>query len=131
MLELLLCSLFTILPDYLYRRYGQGKRFGHEITFYSVWYEFRYGITACLMLTIGLITVVFYFHPSTKNVTSYFRTIPILPETNGRVAEVYVGFSDEVKKGAPLFRLDDTKLKAALDSRRQKDRRGRCCNDLC
>jgi multidrug resistance efflux pump len=114
MLELLLCSLFTILPDYLYRRYGQGKRFGHEITFYSVWYEFRYGITACLMLTIGLITVVFYFHPSTKNVTSYFRTIPILPETNGRVAEVYVGFSDEVKKGAPLFRLDDTKLKAAL-----------------
>ena len=114
MLELLLCSLFTILPDYLYRRYGQGKRFGQEITFYSVWYEFRYGITACLMLTIGLITVVFYFHPSTKNVTSYFRTIPILPETNGRVAEVYVGFSDEVKKGAPLFRLDDTKLKAAL-----------------
>ena len=87
---------------------------GHEITFYSVWYEFRYGITACLMLTIGLITVVFYFHPSTKNVTSYYRTIPILPETNGRVAEVYVGFSDEVKKGAPLFRLDDTKLKAAL-----------------
>ena len=114
MLELLLCSLFTILPDYLYRRYGQGKRFGQEITFYSVWYEFRYGITACLMLTIGLITVVFYFHPSTKNVTSYFRTIPILPETNGRVAEVYVGFSDEVNKGAPLFRLDDTKQKAAL-----------------
>ena len=50
MLELLLCSLFTILPDYLYRRYGQGKRFGQEITFYSVWYEFRYGITTCLML---------------------------------------------------------------------------------
>ena len=120
MLELLLCSLFTILPDYLYRRYGQGKRFGHEITFYSVWYEFRYGITACLMLTIGLITVVFYFHPSTKNVTSYFRTIPILPETNGRVAEVYVGFSDEVKKGQPLFRLDDTKLKAALEAADKK-----------
>ena len=114
MLEILLCSLFTLLPDYLYRRYGQGKRFGQEITFYSVWYEFRYGITTCLMLTIALITVVFYFHPTAKYVTSYFRTIPILPETNGRVAEVYVGFSDEVKKGAPLFRLDDTKLKAAL-----------------
>ena len=114
MLEILLCSLFTLLPDYLYRRYGQGKRFGQEITFYSVWYEFRYGITTCLMLTIALITVVFYFHPTAKYVTSYFRTIPILPETNGRVAEVYVGFSEEVKKGAPLFRLDDTKLKAAL-----------------
>jgi hypothetical protein len=26
MLELLLCSLLTILPDYLFRRYVQGKR---------------------------------------------------------------------------------------------------------
>ena len=120
MLELLLCSLFTILPDYLYRRYGQGKRFGQEITFYSVWYEFRYGITTCLMLTIALITVVFYFHPSTKNVTAFFRTIPILPEINGRVAEVYVGFSSDVAKGAPLFRLDDIKQKAALESANKK-----------
>ena len=24
----LVCALFTLLPDYLYRRYGQGKRFG-------------------------------------------------------------------------------------------------------
>jgi hypothetical protein len=30
MLELLLCSLVTILPDYLYRRYAQGKRFGKK-----------------------------------------------------------------------------------------------------
>ena len=34
MLEMLLCSLVTLLPDYLYRRYVQGKRFGKEITFY-------------------------------------------------------------------------------------------------
>jgi multidrug resistance efflux pump len=33
MLELLLCSLLTVVPDYLYRRYGQGKRLGREITF--------------------------------------------------------------------------------------------------
>src|ERR1700730_5597805 len=115
MLELLLCSLFTILPDYLYRRYGQGKRLGVDITFYSVWYEFRYGITTCLMLTVALITVIFYFHPATNNVTSYFRTIPILPETNGRVAEVYVGFSGDVEKDAPLFRLDSSKQQAALE----------------
>ena len=37
MLELMLCSMLTILPDYLYRRYRQGKRLGHEITFFSVW----------------------------------------------------------------------------------------------
>ncbi len=115
MLELLLCSLFTLLPDYLYRRYGQGKRLGLEITFYSFWYEFRYGLTTCLMLTIALITTIFYFHPSTTSVTAYFRTIPILPETNGRVAEVFVGFTGDVEKGAPLFRLDNTKQQAALE----------------
>src|SRR5215470_13229808 len=43
MLELMLCSLLTIVPDYLYRRYVQGKRIGKEITFYSVWYELRWG----------------------------------------------------------------------------------------
>src|ERR1044071_4388817 len=73
MFELMLCSLFTLLPDYLYRRYGQGKRFGREITFYSFWYEFRYGLTTCLMLTIALITTIFYFHPSTTSVTAFFR----------------------------------------------------------
>jgi hypothetical protein len=83
MLELLLCSLLTIFPDYLFRRYVQGKRLGREITFYSVWYELRWGITACLMLTIGLITVVFYYHPSTKTATFFFRTVPIVPETIG------------------------------------------------
>lgn len=36
MLEMFLCSLVTILPDYLLRRRFQGKRFGHEITFLSV-----------------------------------------------------------------------------------------------
>jgi hypothetical protein len=39
--ETLLCSLVTLLPDYLYRRYVQGKRLGKEITFYSVWFELR------------------------------------------------------------------------------------------
>jgi len=120
MLELLLCSVVTILPDYLYRRYGQGKRFGKEITFYSVWFELRWGITACVILTVCLITTVFYNHPSTKNVTLFFRTIPIVPETNGRVAETYVGFSGPVAGGAPIFRLDSSKQQAALDAASHK-----------
>ena len=90
MLELLFCSILTILPDYLVRRYVQGKRIGKEITFYSVWFELRWGITACVILTVCLITVIFYNHPSTTSATLYFRTVPILPETNGRVAEIYV-----------------------------------------
>src|SRR5215212_11585299 len=121
MLELLLCSLLTIFPDYLFRRYAQGKRLGKEITLYSVWFELRWGIVACLMLTVGLITVIFYNHPSTTNVTAFFRTVPILPETNGRVAEVYVdGVSDSIKQGAPIFKLDSSKQQAAAETARRK-----------
>ncbi len=120
MFELMICSLVTILPDYLYRRYAQNKRFGKEITFYSVWYELRWGITGCLMLTISLITMIFYFHPSTTSATLFFRTIPILPEGSGRVAEVNVGFSAAVSKGDVIFRLDSSKQQAALETARRK-----------
>ena len=120
MLELMICSLVTILPDYLYRRYAQGKRFGKEITFFSVWHERRWGITSCLMLTISLITMIFYFHPSTSSAAIYFRTVPILPEGSGRVAEVNVGFSEAVKQGDVLFRLDSSKQQAALETAKRK-----------
>jgi multidrug resistance efflux pump len=120
MLELLLCSLLTIFPDYLVRRYVQGKRVGKEITLYSVWFELRWGITACLMLTVGLITVVFYYHPSTSTATLYFRTVPIVPEASGRVAEVNVGFSEDVSQGKQLFRLDSSKQEAAVETARRK-----------
>ncbi|MEA2987058.1 MAG: hypothetical protein QOD94_3312, partial [Alphaproteobacteria bacterium] len=120
MLEIILCSLVTILPDYLYRRYVQNKRIGKEITFYSVWFELRWGITGCLILAVGLITVVFYNHPSTTNVTLFFRTIPIVPETNGRVAEVYAGFSGPIDKGAPIFKLDSSAQEAAAETARRK-----------
>jgi multidrug resistance efflux pump len=116
----MLCSLLTIVPDYLYRRYVQGKRIGKEITFYSVWFELRWGITACLILTVSLITVIFYNHPSTTNVTLFFRTVPILPETNGRVAEIFVGNSGPITKGAPIFRLDSSKQEAAAETARRK-----------
>lgn len=116
MLELLFCAMFTLLPDYLYRRFKQGKRLGKEITLFSVWYELRVGLTTCLMLTIALITVVFYYHPSTTNVTSFYRTVSILPESNGRVNEVFVGANSEVKKGDVLFTLDDRTQQAAAES---------------
>ena len=120
MLELMFCSLFTLVPDYLYRRYVQGKRFGKEITLYSVWFELRWGITGCVILTVLLITTVFYNHPSTKNVTLFYRTIPIVPETNGRVAETFVGFSGPITAGSPIFRLDSSKQQAAVDTARAK-----------
>jgi multidrug resistance efflux pump len=98
MFELMLCSMLTILPDYLYRRYVQGKRFGHEITFFSVWFELRFGIVTCLMLTVS----------------------PIISETVGRVAEVHVDYSAQVKQGDVLFRLDNSKQQATLETARRK-----------
>lgn len=120
MLELLLCSMLTIFPDYLYRRYWQGKRLGHEITLYSVWFELRFGIIACLMLTVALITMIFYYHPSTSSATLYYRTVPIIPETSGRVAEVHLDFTAPVKKGDVIFRLDSSKQEASLLTAKRK-----------
>ncbi len=120
MFELLLCSMLTVLPDYLYRRYVQGKRLGREINLYTVWFELRWGITACLVLTVSLITLIFYYHPATRSVTAVFRTVTILPEASGRVAEVYVTVNEKVAAGQPLFRLDDAEDKAAVETARRR-----------
>ena len=120
MFELLLCSMLTILPDYLFRRYGQGKRIGRDITLYTVWYELRWGITACLLLTVSLITMIFYFHPSARTATAIFRTVTIMPEATGRVEEVFIGLNQKVEAGSPLFRLDNSEQQAALETARRR-----------
>jgi multidrug resistance efflux pump len=63
---------------------------------------------------------VFYNHPATSNVTLFYRTIPILPETNGRVSEVSLGYSGHVEKGAPIFKLDASRQKAAVETARRR-----------
>ncbi|ASS59046.1 HlyD family secretion protein [Rhizobium leguminosarum bv. viciae] len=120
MFELLLCSMLTILPDYLFRRYGQGKRIGRDITLYTVWYELRWGITACLLLTVSLITMIFYFHPSAQTATAIFRTVTIMPEATGRVEEVFIGLNQKVEAGSPLFRLDNSEQQAARETARRR-----------
>src|SRR3981189_3539398 len=120
MVELMLCSMFTLLPDYLIRRYVQGKRIGREITLFSVWYELRWGITLCLILTMLLITLVLYNHPSSKDVSPLFRTISIFAEIGGRVSDVYVGYNQKVKKGDPLFKIDSKRQEAAVATARAR-----------
>lgn len=120
MLELFLCSLLSIIPDYLFRRFVQGKRIGREITLFTVWYELRWGITLCVILTVLLITTIFYFHPSTMAANSVFRTVTVLPETSGRVAETYVEINQSVKAGQPLFRLDGAAQEAAIATAQRK-----------
>jgi len=73
-----------------------------------------------LMLTVLLIAIIFYNHPTAANVTSSFRTMPIVPETNGRVAEIYVKPTDVVEKGAQLFRLDSTRQEADVDTKKRR-----------
>src|SRR4051794_15930474 len=119
MLELLVCSLLTIFPDYLFRRFAQGKRFGREITLYSVWFELRWGIVSCLLLTVSLITLIFYYHPATPYVTAVFRSVPIISESVGRVSEIYVRGSERVEAGQPLFRLVDTTQRTAVETARR------------
>jgi multidrug resistance efflux pump len=120
MLELLVCATFTVLPDYLYRRYAQGKRIGQEIDLFTVWYELRYGLTGCLILTILLITTVFYYHPSTTDVSSFFRTVTILPERNGRVKEVYAENGAMLSAGDRIFVLEDDQQQAAAETAQRR-----------
>lgn len=120
MLELLFASSLTILPDFLVRRYVQGKRLGIEITFFTIWYELRYGITLCLMLTITLVTVVFYYHPSTTSAVSYYRTVSVMADSMGRVDEVYAGLNESVVAGQPLFRLESDQQEAALEAAKRR-----------
>ncbi|KGJ89035.1 HlyD family secretion protein [Colwellia psychrerythraea] len=115
MLEVLLCSLFTILPDYLFRKYHQGKTWGKEITFFTMWYELRWGISACTILAISLVTLIFYYHPSTTNATPMFRTVSIMPEKSGRVQHVFVENHQQVKAGTALFSMYDESQVAAIE----------------
>ena len=126
MLELLLCSLLTIFPDYLYRRYVQGKRLGKEITFYSVWFELRWGITACLMLTIGLITVIFYYHPSTT------RRHLLLPNRSDRSRDDRPRRRDPCwlerrgRPGTAALQAGQREARGSGGDRTPEDRGGRC-----
>lgn len=116
MLETMFVALFTLLPDYLFRRYGQGKRIGHEITFFTMWYELRWGLVTCFMGAVTIITLLFYFHPSTSTVSSYFRTLTVLPQAGGRVTEVFVDNGEVVQAGDPIFRIDSTTQLAAVET---------------
>lgn len=85
-----------------------------------MWYELRWGLTACAILAITLITVIFYFHPSTRNVSASFRTVSVLSDRVGRVAEVYVKNNVSVNAGDAIFRLDTTRQEAAAETARRR-----------
>jgi multidrug resistance efflux pump len=78
-----------------------------------MWYELRWGITACMLLTVALITLIFYYHPSTTLASPFFRTMTMLPEGGGRIDKIFAKNGQLVAAGAPLFSLvDSTQLSA-------------------
>jgi hypothetical protein len=91
MFELFLCAIVTVLPDYLYRRLVQGRRFGKEITFLSAWFELRWGIIACLVLTVSLITLTTYFHPFGSNAKLAFRSAQAGSDASLQIAKPSTG----------------------------------------
>jgi len=60
--------LLTVFPDYLFRRYAQGKRIGREINLYTMCNELRWALPRAGADRF-VDNPVFYYHPSTKNVS--------------------------------------------------------------
>jgi len=116
MLALLLCSLITFFPDYLYRTRIQRK----SLTIYTFWYELKWGISSCLVLSVALLTLLVYFHPSSANAGTVFRALAMMPEGGGRVDQIYIENNQLVKAGDPLFSLLDSTQAAAVSSARSK-----------
>ena len=86
-----------------------------------VWFELRWGIIACLILTVLLITMIFsYFHPSTQNAVLFFPTVPLLPEGAVWVEEIHVSLRDKVKVGQPIFKIYSSKQEAAVETARRR-----------
>ena len=77
MLELIIGAFFTIMPDYLYRRYFQKKRLGQEITLSNIWYELRWGLVAWSILTIVLLFLRARDEPSAPEIATIRAKVPI------------------------------------------------------
>ncbi len=121
MLEFLICSLLTIFPDYLFRRYVQGK--ANRPRDQSLFDVVRASLRHHRLRDPHRIAdpMIFYFHPSTSNVTAIFRTIhhPAGVEWPGGR-----GLRRHQREGSgrcrPLFRLDTASKQAALETARRR-----------
>ena len=114
MIEVLLCSVVTILPDFLVSPFRAGKaaRTRDHALFGLVRAALRHNrLPGADDL---LLTLILYFHPSTSSAVSFFRTVPILPEGSGRVEEVYVEPPAQGESRRPIFKLDSSEQEAAL-----------------
>lgn len=71
-----------------------------------------------IFLISGIMLLMNYNHPFTKNARIYFATTPILPSVRGRVIEVPVRPNTPLKAGDILFRIDPQPYQYAVDQKK-------------
>jgi multidrug resistance efflux pump len=71
-----------------------------------------------IFLITGILLIMNYNHPFTKNARIYFSTTPIMPTVKGRVVEVPVKPNEPLKEGDVLFRLDARPYQYIVDQKK-------------
>jgi multidrug resistance efflux pump len=121
MLEMMLCSLFTLVPDYLYRRYGQGKRFRPRD-------QHLHGVVRAALGHHRLPDPhgTADHHGLLQSSKHHQRdaAVPHDPDPAGgkrpRRRGLHRSQGPPLPRGAPIFRLDSTKQEAAVETAKRK-----------
>jgi multidrug resistance efflux pump len=71
-----------------------------------------------IFLITGILLVMNYNHPFTKNARIYFATTPIMPNVKGRVIEVPVEPNAPLKQGDILFKIDPQPYQFVVDQKK-------------
>jgi multidrug resistance efflux pump len=71
-----------------------------------------------IFLLSGILLIMNYNHPFTKNARIYFATTPIMPNLKGRVIEVPVEPNAPLKQGDVLFKIDPQPYQYVVDQKK-------------
>jgi multidrug resistance efflux pump len=71
-----------------------------------------------IFLIAGVLLIMNYNHPFSKNARIYFATTPIMPSVKGRVVEVPVRPNEPLKGGDVLFKLDPRPYQYVVDQKK-------------
>jgi multidrug resistance efflux pump len=71
-----------------------------------------------IFLIAGILLIMNYNHPFTKNARIYFATTPIMPNVKGRVIEVPVEPNAPLKQGDILFKIDPQPYQFVVDQKK-------------
>lgn len=105
MIEILVTS-FPFVLRVIYLRWR-----GMPITLYNV----HRALVLWFALAVAVFFAVFYYYPKSYTGLVPFRTVPVVAEAGGTVSEVFVKGGDKVAVGDPLFAVNDSNQRAAVE----------------